>query len=67
MCSIVLRDLIRPSSMAIGSSLATGKFDSLEILNEIPVPVDHTRGFLLSRFVQSRQQRCPNSGCQRRL
>jgi hypothetical protein len=46
---------------------ATVKFDSLEILNEIPMPVDQSRRFLLSRFVQSHQQPCPDSDSQRRL
>jgi hypothetical protein len=53
--------------MAIGSSPTAGKFDRLEILNEISVPAHHTRRFLLSRFVQSRQQPCPDSDGQGRL
>jgi len=30
----------------------TGKFDSLKILNQIPMPADYSRSFLLPRFVQ---------------
>jgi hypothetical protein len=53
--------------MGSGSIPVAGTFDSLEILNEIAVPADHPRGFLLSGFVQSRLQPCPDSGGQRRL
>jgi len=43
-----------------------GKFDHLKILNEIPMPADHPRRFLLSGFVQGGQQPCPDSDAQRR-
>jgi hypothetical protein len=33
--------------MAIGSSPTTGKFEYLEILDEISVPADHAGRFLL--------------------
>ena len=53
--------------MAIGY-LTAEKFDRLKILNEIPVPMNlHARRFLLSRFVQSCQQRCPDPETQRRF
>jgi hypothetical protein len=53
--------------MGDGSIPVAGKFDSLEIPNEIAVPADHMRRFLLSGVVQSRQQPCPDSDGQRRL
>jgi hypothetical protein len=40
---------------------AAGKFDSSEILNEVPVPADHPRSFLLSRLMQRGQQPCADS------
>jgi hypothetical protein len=43
-----------------------GKFDSLEILNEILMPADHPRSFLLPRLVQGGQQPCPDPDAQRR-
>jgi hypothetical protein len=46
--------------------LTAGKFDSVEILNEIPMPADHSRSFLLPRLVQGGQQPCPDPDTQRR-
>jgi hypothetical protein len=43
-----------------------GKFDSLEILDEIPMPTDHPRSFLRPRLVQGGQQPRPDSDAQRR-
>jgi hypothetical protein len=43
-----------------------GKFDRLKILNEIPMPADHSRRFLRSGFVQGGYQPCPDADAQRR-
>jgi hypothetical protein len=47
MRAVMPRNPVRPSSMAIGSSPTTGKFEYLEILDEISVPADHAGRFLL--------------------
>jgi hypothetical protein len=38
--------------MVFGVHPTAGKFDRLEILNEIPMPADHSRSFLPPRLVQ---------------
>ncbi|MEH2499392.1 hypothetical protein V1294_005871 [Bradyrhizobium sp. AZCC 1678] len=65
-CSILPRSLIRRSCMGFWIRPTAGKFDSLKILNEIPMPADHSRSFLLPRLVQGGQQPCPDSDAQRR-
>jgi len=52
--------------MVFGIHPTAGKFDRSEILNEIAMPADHPRGFLLPRLVQGDQQPCPDSDAQRR-
>jgi hypothetical protein len=66
MCSIPARRPIRCSCMVFGIHPTAGKFDRLEILNEIAMPADHPRGFLLPRLAQGGQQPCPDSDAQRR-
>jgi hypothetical protein len=65
MGSVLPRSPIFRSCMGFWIHPTAGKFDSPEILNEIPMSADHARSFLLPRFVQGGQQPCPDSDAQR--
>jgi hypothetical protein len=63
-CPIAPHRPISRSCIGSGIHPTAGRFDHLEILNEIAMPADHARGFLLPRLVQGGEQPGPDSDAQ---